>query len=141
MKYREPMWAASRQVPRDNSRQPVAGFSVPTPARQATSFFEGHRMNSRTRERAIAAEIADELHRVLGPILPQDLAGKNGDIVRGVFGDAFDRHGIINETVAARILARVPKVLARMNLQFAELNRQLAVAARPRFTEATRGPV
>jgi hypothetical protein len=81
------------------------------------------------RERRIAEEIAIELQRMLGPILPQDL-GENGDTVRGVFGDAFDRHGIINETVAARILARVPKVLARLNLQFAELNRQLDAAIR-----------
>jgi hypothetical protein len=81
------------------------------------------------RERRIAEEIASELQRVLGPILPQDL-GENGDTVRGVFGDAFDRHGIINETVAARILARVPKELAAMNLKFAELNRQIAAAVR-----------
>jgi hypothetical protein len=84
---------------------------------------------TRARERRIAEEIAEELHRALGPIMPQDL-GENGDTVRRLFGDAFDRHGIINETVAARILARVPKKLAELNLKFAELNRRLDAAVR-----------
>jgi hypothetical protein len=61
------------------------------------------------------------MERIHQAILPEDLAA-HSDVLCGVFGDAFDRHGIINETVAARILARVPKVLARLNLQFAELN-------------------
>jgi hypothetical protein len=81
-----------------------------------------------TREHRIAEEIASELHLTLGPTLPEALAGENRDIVCRVFGDAFDRHGIVDEASAARILARVPKELAARNLQFAELNRKLDVA-------------
>ena len=84
---------------------------------------------TRLRER-IAEYIASELHRLLGPIMPQDLAGGNGDTVRGVFGDAFDRNHVVREPVAARILARVPRELARLNLQFAELNLRLDAAVR-----------
>lgn len=84
-------------------------------------------MIDRTREHAIAEEIANEIHLVLGPVMPERL-GEHPDAVQGVFGDAFDRHGVVDEASAARILARVPKELAARNLQFAELNRQIDVA-------------
>jgi hypothetical protein len=56
--------------------------------------------------------------------MPEALA----DVVCRVFTDVFDRHRIVDESAAARILARVPKELAVLNLQFAELNLQLDVA-------------
>jgi hypothetical protein len=80
-----------------------------------------------TRERQIAEEIASELHRVLGPVMPERL-GEHPDVVQGVFGDAFDRHGVVDEACASRILARVPKELAARNFKLAELNRQLDLA-------------
>jgi hypothetical protein len=83
----------------------------------------------RARERAIADEIANELHRVLGPLNPEDLE-KNSATVGEVFGRVFDRHGIIDEAPAAQILARVPKELAALNLPFADLNRKLDSAIR-----------
>jgi hypothetical protein len=85
------------------------------------------------RERRIAEEIASELHRVLGPIMPESLA-EHRDVVCEVFDRLFDRHGIVAEAAGARILAHVPKVLARLNQSFAELNRRLDAAVRmPRF--------
>jgi len=65
----------------------------------------------------------------LGPILPEALA-ENRDTVCEVFERVFDRHHVVTEDVGARILARVPKELAVLNLQFAELNRQLDAAIR-----------
>jgi hypothetical protein len=85
----------------------------------------------RARERAIAAEIAGEIHRVMGPTMPEALVGENRDIVCGVFADAFDRHGIVTEASGARILGYVPKVLAGLNQSFADLNRKLDAAVRP----------
>jgi hypothetical protein len=82
---------------------------------------------TKARDRRIAEEIAHELQRVLGPILPEELA-ENRDAVCGVFDRVFDRHRIVNEDVGARILARVPKELARLNLQYVETNRRLNVA-------------
>jgi hypothetical protein len=91
-------------------------------------------MMTRARERRIAEEIARELHRAIGNLMPESLPA-HGDVVRSTFGDAFDRHHIVDETVAARILARVPRTLARLNLKFAELNAQLdaAVHVVPKF--------
>jgi hypothetical protein len=88
--------------------------------------------NRRTRERAIASEIAHELHRALGAIRPEELVGENRDVVEKVFGTAFDRHGVTAEAVAARILKFVPKRLAELNLKFADFNRQLDAAIRHR---------
>ena len=85
----------------------------------------------RNLEQSIANEIAHEIYQALGPTMPEALA-KNGDVVCEVFGRAFDRHGIINEASGARILAYVPKELAVRNLQFAEINRQLVAAVRPK---------
>jgi len=87
-------------------------------------------LKRRKREQAIANEIAHELHRALGTIMPSALA-QNSDVVCKVFGEAFDRNRIVDESAGARILAYVPKELAARNLQFAELNRQLAAAVRP----------
>jgi hypothetical protein len=80
-------------------------------------------------EHAIASEIAHELHRVMGPILPEMLATRN-DIVCGVFSRAFDQYKIFDEAVAVRILKFVPKRLAELNLKFAEFNRQFDAAIR-----------
>jgi hypothetical protein len=91
----------------------------------------------RARERAIASEIAHELHRVMGPILPEMLATRN-DIVCGVFSKAFDQYKIFDEAVAARILKFVPKRLAELNLKYAEFDRQLSAATRQRVSDRER---
>jgi hypothetical protein len=83
----------------------------------------------RKHEQAVASAIAHELHRVMGPILPEMLATRN-DIVCGVFSKAFDQYKIFDEAVAARILKFVPKRLAELNLKFADFNRQLSAAIR-----------
>jgi hypothetical protein len=90
------------------------------------------------RERQIAEEIANELHRVFGPIMPEALAEKN-DAICKIFADAFDRYHVVSEASGARILAYVPKVLADLNLKFAELDRQLDAAVRPPARLATIG--
>jgi hypothetical protein len=84
------------------------------------------------RENAIAAEIAAELHDALGPVLLHQIGGRVvtpeavpeeiRDKVGEVFGRVFDRHGIVTESAAACVLACVPRVLAK-----AELNRQQAM--------------
>jgi hypothetical protein len=86
-------------------------------------------LKRRARERAIASEIANELHRALGPMPPEALAEKNDDICK-VFADAFDRHHVVSEASGERILAHVPKVLAGLNQSFADLNRKLDAAMR-----------
>lgn len=86
--------------------------------------------NQRARERRIAEEIADAIHRS-GPTLPENL---NRESVCGIFADAFDRHGIVAEDAGARILSYVPKVLAGLNQSFADLNRKLDAAIRQRKT-------
>jgi hypothetical protein len=85
-------------------------------------------LKRRKKEQAIAAEIANEIHRQLGPTMPEELAVKN-DVICEIFGDAFDRHSI-TESAADRILAFVPAYLAGLNLKFAELNRKLDAAVR-----------
>ncbi len=87
------------------------------------------------RERRVAEEIASELHRVLGPTMPEALAEKS-DVVCGIFADAFDRHGIVDESVGARILGHVPKFLATMNQSLADLNAKIDAAIRqPRMNK------
>jgi hypothetical protein len=85
-------------------------------------------MIDRTRERAIAEEISNEIHRVLRPVMPEDLGDKNQDLVCGIFAGAFDRHGVTDEAAGARILSYVPGALAELNFNFFELNRQIALA-------------
>src|ERR1019366_8789888 len=85
-------------------------------------------LKRRKKEQAVAAEIANEIHRQLGPVMPEALAVKN-DVICKVFGDAFDRHGI-TESAAERILHYVPKELAAMNNKFAELQRRVDAAVR-----------
>jgi hypothetical protein len=85
----------------------------------------------RSRERAIASEIANELYHALGPAMPEALA-ENRDVVCETFARVFDRHGIVTEASGSRILAYVPKVLADLNLKFAELKSRLDAAVRPR---------
>jgi hypothetical protein len=85
----------------------------------------------RLRERRIASEIAHEIHRVSGPTLPENL---DRDVVCGIFADFFDRHKIVDESAGARILAHTPKVLAKLNLEFAERNCRLDAAMRQRKT-------
>jgi hypothetical protein len=82
------------------------------------------------RERRIAEEIANELHRALGPIMPEDL-GENSEVVERVFGDAFDRHHVVSESAGARVLGYVPAELARLNFKYAELQLRLDAAMRP----------
>jgi len=85
----------------------------------------------RKRELAIASEIANELFRALGPaMMPESLGEKNRDVVEKVFGDAFDRHGVVAESSGARILGFVPSMLAKLNFKFAEFDRQLDAAIR-----------
>ena len=86
-------------------------------------------LRRRTRERQIAEGIAAELHRRMGPILPEMLATKNA-VIHKVFADAFDLHSDTDEPSAGRILAHVPKALADLNREFAVLNRQLDFAIR-----------
>jgi hypothetical protein len=83
-------------------------------------------MKRRKRSREIATEIATEINRVLGPIMPEMLATKN-DVIQKVFGDAFDRHGV-SEAEAEIILSYVPGMLAANNAQFADLHRKLDAA-------------
>jgi hypothetical protein len=97
-------------------------------------------LNRRKREREIAAEIADELHRVLGPTSPEVLAEKS-DLVCGIFADSFDRHQVVSEASGERILAHVPLVLADLNRKFAELNRQLDAACVTAVAAGRRIPV
>ena len=87
-------------------------------------------LKRRAREHAIAAEIADELHRALGPGMPEAL-GENREIVCEVFGRVFDRRQILTESSGARILGYVPRVLPSVNLKFADLNRKLDAAMPP----------
>jgi hypothetical protein len=87
-------------------------------------------LKRRKKEQAVAAEIANEIHRQLGPTMPEELAVKN-DVICEIFGDAFDRHSI-TESAADRILAFVPVVLADLNREYAELNSRLDAAVRPR---------
>jgi hypothetical protein len=91
--------------------------------------------NQRARERRIANEIAHEIHRVMGPTLPEALVGENSDVVCGIFADAFDRWHVVSEVSGERILAHVPKVLAELNLEFAERNCRLAAAMRATTNE------
>jgi hypothetical protein len=86
------------------------------------------RMIDKTRERAIAQEIANEIRLVLGQVMPEDLGNKNQDLVCGIFAGAFDRHRVVDEAAGARILSYVPGILAKLNFNFAELNRRLDVA-------------
>ena len=90
-------------------------------------------LRRRTRERQIAEGIAAELHRVMGPILPEMLATKNA-VIHKVFADAFDFYSVTDEPSAGRILAHVPKALAGLNLKFAELQRRLDAAMRQPLT-------
>ena len=88
-------------------------------------------LRRRSHERAIAAEVANELFRALGPaMMPESLGEKNRDVVERVFGDAFDRHGVAAEASGARILAYVPAELARLNFKYAEFDRKLDAAVR-----------
>jgi hypothetical protein len=92
-------------------------------------------LRRRARERAIASEIANKLYRALGPAMPE--VGENRDTVCRIFADAFDRHGIVDESAGGRILGYVPRVLADLNLKFAELNSRLDAAMRPPMPNAT----
>ena len=87
-------------------------------------------LKRRTFERSVALQIAQELTRTLGPVQPEMLAQKN-DVICRVFGEALDRNQIVDESAAERILSYVPRLLADMNRQHAELNRQLDAAIRP----------
>jgi len=86
-------------------------------------------LKRRKKEQAVAAEIADEIHRQLGPTRPEAL-GENREIVCGIFADAFDRHQVVSEASGARILGYVPKILAGLNQSFADLHRKLDAAVR-----------
>jgi hypothetical protein len=97
-------------------------------------------LKRRSRERAIASEIANEIHRQLGPsVMPEALAVKN-DVICEIFGDAFDSHSV-TESAAARILSYVPAHLVGLNLKqaqiaanFADLNRKLDAVIRQPLT-------
>jgi hypothetical protein len=80
-------------------------------------------------EQSVASEIAHEIYRTLGPTMPEALAVKS-DVICRVFGEAFDRHGVVTESAAERILSFVPAELAALNFRFADFNRQLTVAIR-----------
>jgi hypothetical protein len=88
-------------------------------------------LRRRSRERAIAAEVANELFRALGPaMMPESLGEKNREVVERVFDSMFDKHGIVTEASGARILGFVPSMLAKLKLKYAELDRQLDAAIR-----------
>jgi hypothetical protein len=89
-------------------------------------------LKRRSRERAIASEIAHKIYRALGPAMPEALVGGNRDVVCGIFADVFDSHGVVSEASGGRILEFVPKVLASLNLKYAELHRQIDAAIRHR---------
>jgi hypothetical protein len=86
----------------------------------------------RKHERAVAAKIASELHRVLGPIAPETLAVKS-EVTCKVFSEVFDYYGV-TESAAERILHLVPAILADLNLKFAELNSRLDAVIRQPLT-------
>ena len=74
-------------------------------------------LRRRARERAIAAEIANELAlspAMQGGLTPEALSD-NSSLVCEVFGRVFDRHQIVDEGAAERILGYVPKVLAGLS--------------------------
>jgi hypothetical protein len=86
-------------------------------------------LKRRKYEQAVAAEIAHELHRALGPAMPE--VGENRDTVCRIFADAFDRHQVVSEASGERILKCVPKILAGLYQSYYELNRRLDAAVRP----------
>ena len=87
-------------------------------------------LKRRKHEQAVAAEIAHELHRALGPAMPE--VGENRDTVCRIFADAFDRHQVVSEASGERILKCVPKILAGLYQSHADLDRKLDAAMRPR---------
>jgi hypothetical protein len=115
--------------PQDQTRRPV--LTPGRPSRRSNEEMMGEHQIRARRERQIAEEIAHEIQRrVLGPTMrPEDLVGQN-ETVCGVFADFFDRHQVVSEESGARILAHVPKVLAKLNFEFAERNRRLDAATR-----------
>ena len=84
----------------------------------------------RAKERRISEEIARELHRVMGPFVPEMLTIKS-DAVVAIFTAAFDSHNVVDERAGERILHHVPVVLADLNREYAELDSRLAAAMRP----------
>ena len=90
----------------------------------------------RAKERRIAEEIARELHRVMGPFVPEMLTIKS-DAVAAIFTAAFDSHNVVDERAAERILHHVPVVLADLNREYAELNSRIDAAMRPPMPNAT----
>jgi hypothetical protein len=84
-------------------------------------------LKRRAFEQAVAADVAAELFRALGPGIP---IADHSETVCRVFGAGLDRHQITTEAAAARILGFVPKYLADLNRQRAEFNRQLDAAIR-----------
>jgi hypothetical protein len=93
-------------------------------------------LKRRAFERAVALKIAQDLTQALGPIMPEALAVKS-DVVCRIFSDALDQNRIVDETAAERILHYVPAFLAELNFKFAELDRQLSAAIRPRDQSST----
>ena len=83
-------------------------------------------------ERAIASELAQELCAALGPALPPEALTANCETVCEVFGRVFDRHEIVIESVGARILSRVPKLLAK-NFKFAGRDRAVVRRGLPQL--------
>jgi hypothetical protein len=92
-------------------------------------------MNRKARDRRVAEEVVNELYDALGPVLlhqigcgvvtsealPEEARDKVGD----VFSRVFDRHKIVTKFAGANVLACIPRILAK-----AELNRQLDAAMR-----------
>ena len=89
-------------------------------------------------ERAIAAEVADELYEALRPAM--DAAGpfadaskfmeENRGLIAHIFGLACERHQLTSEAEAARVLGFVPPVLADLRRRFDQLNRQVDAAVK-----------
>jgi hypothetical protein len=86
-------------------------------------------MVNNKRAQAIAAEIADEIGRKLGPIPPETLAVQS-ELICEIFGAALDRNKIVDEASAARVMAFVPQFLADKYRQRAELNARIDAAVR-----------
>jgi hypothetical protein len=72
----------------------------------------------RKRERAIAAEVANELYTALKPAMDarthdaQSLIDENRGLIAHVFGMACERHQLTTEAEAARVFGYIPAALA-----------------------------
>jgi hypothetical protein len=85
----------------------------------------------RKRERAIAAEVANELYTALKPAMDarthdaQSLIDENRGLIAHVFGMACERHQLTTEAEAARVFGYIPAALADLLRRVEDLRSQL----------------